>query len=126
MWSRSAGTQVGKALCFAALFYIQQINLGGFIAQAIVPTLRDWAGSDTAPMLFLAVNAVLVGRDLDEMVAARHPHLVHAAASRTSRFVLGLVANLLLLVPLVNLLAPIIAAAMATHLFHQRGAGGKS
>ncbi len=78
-----------------------------------------------APMLFLAVNAVLVGRDLDEMVAARHPALDQTAPSRTSRFVLGLVANLLLLVPLVNLFAPIIAAAMATHLFHQRGAGGK-
>ncbi|WP_017670132.1 EI24 domain-containing protein [Blastomonas sp. AAP53] len=79
-----------------------------------------------APMLFLAVNAVLVGRDLDEMVAARHPALCDAPGSRTSRFVLGLIANLLLLVPLVNLLAPIIAAAMATHLFHQRGARGKS
>ena len=79
-----------------------------------------------APMLFLAVNAILVGRDLDEMVAARHPGLAGAAGSRTSRFVLGLVANLLLLVPLVNLLAPIIAAAMATHLFHQRGARGKA
>ena len=77
-----------------------------------------------APMLFLAVNAVLVGRDLDEMVAARHPGLAKDAPPRTSRFVLGLIANLLLLVPLVNLLAPIIAAAMATHLFHQRKAGG--
>lgn len=82
-----------------------------------------------APMLFLAVNAVLVGRDLDEMVTVRHPGLDMQPATRTSRFVLGLIANLLLLVPLVNLLAPIIAAAMATHLFHQRkpdhrGAGG--
>lgn len=77
-----------------------------------------------APMLFLAVNAVLVGRDLDEMVAARHPGLASGTAPRTSRFVLGLIANLLLLVPLVNLLAPIIAAAMATHIFHQRKATG--
>ena len=51
--------------------------------------------------------------------------LAQERASRTSRFVLGLIANLLLLVLLVNLLAPIIAAAMATHLFHQRAAGGK-
>lgn len=79
-----------------------------------------------APMLFLAVNAVLVGRDLTEMVAARHSLSAAQAQSRTSRFVLGLIANLLLLVPLVNLLAPIIAAAMATHLFHQREAGGKA
>jgi uncharacterized protein involved in cysteine biosynthesis len=77
-----------------------------------------------APLLFLAVNAVLVGRDLTEMVAARHPGGNEAPQSRTSRFVLGLVANLLLLVPLVNLVAPIIAAAMATHLFHQRRATG--
>lgn len=75
-----------------------------------------------APMLLLAVNAVLVGRDLDDMVAVRHRGLAPAAMPRTSRFLLGLVANLLLLVPLVNLLAPIIAAAMATHLFHQRRA----
>ena len=77
-----------------------------------------------APMLFLAVNAVLVGRDLAEMVAARHPGAACDGNSRTSRFVLGLIANLLLLVPLVNLVAPIIAAAMATHLFHQRRARG--
>ena len=77
-----------------------------------------------APMLFLAVNAVLVGRDLTEMVAARHPGPVDPASSRINRFVLGLIANLLLLVPLGNLLAPIIAAAMATHLFHQRRAPG--
>lgn len=77
-----------------------------------------------APMLLLAVNAVLVGRDLTEMVTARHSIAATQAQSRTSRFVLGLVANLLLLVPLVNLFAPIIAAAMATHLFHQRAAAG--
>lgn len=77
-----------------------------------------------APMLFLAVNAVLVGRDLSEMVAARHPGTGATGNSRINRFVLGLIANLLLLVPLVNLVAPIIAAAMATHLFHQRRAMG--
>lgn len=78
-----------------------------------------------APMLLLAVNALLVGRDLTEMVAARHPGAAVMAHTRPSRFVLGLVANLLLLVPLVNLVAPIIAAAMATHLFHQRRARGE-
>lgn len=79
-----------------------------------------------APMLFLALNALLVGRDLTEMVAVRHPGLAAQPQSRTGRFVLGLIANLLLLIPLVNLVAPIIAAAMATHLFHQNRAGGLS
>lgn len=79
-----------------------------------------------APMLFLAVNALLVGRDLTEMVAVRHPSLAAQPQSRTSRLILGFIANLLLLIPLVNLVAPIIAAAMATHLFHQNRAGGRS
>jgi MFS family permease len=34
-------------------------NLGGFIAQAIVPAIRDGTGSDTAPMLFLAACLAL-------------------------------------------------------------------
>ncbi|GGD90198.1 MFS transporter [Aureimonas endophytica] len=29
-------------------------NLGGFVAQTVVPAIRDWTGSDLAPMLFLA------------------------------------------------------------------------
>jgi MFS family permease len=34
-------------------------NLGGFVAQAIVPAIRDGTGSDTAPMLFLAACLAL-------------------------------------------------------------------
>ncbi len=34
-------------------------NLGGFIAQAIVPAIRDRTASDTAPMLFLAACLAL-------------------------------------------------------------------
>jgi MFS family permease len=34
-------------------------NLGGFIAQAIVPAIRDRTGSDGAPMLFLAACLAL-------------------------------------------------------------------
>lgn len=93
-------------------------------ALALPPALILLFTGVGAPMLFLAVNALLVGRDLAEMVAVRHPHSGAEPQPRTSRFILGLIANLLLLVPLVNLVAPIIAAAMATHLFHQRRAGG--
>jgi hypothetical protein len=30
-------------------------NLGGFVAQNVVPMIKDWSGSDLEPMLFLAV-----------------------------------------------------------------------
>ena len=76
-------------------------------------------------LLFSAVNAVALGRDLGEMVAARH-HEGEAlerwlAATRFQRALLGLGAAWLFLIPFANLLAPLIGAAAATHLFH----GGK-
>ena len=73
--------------------------------------------------LFLAVNAWLLGRDLGDMVAARHlspadmPAWRRATAAR--RFLLGLAAAGLFLVPVANFLAPVLGAAMATHLFHR-------
>lgn len=36
-------------------------NLGGFMAQAVVPAIRDRTGSDIAPMLFLAVGLAAAG-----------------------------------------------------------------
>ncbi len=73
---------------------------------------------------FFVVNAFLLGRDLGDMVAARH---VKASAlpdfrvrTRLVRFVLGAGGTALFLVPIANLLAPVIGAAMATHLFHRR------
>ncbi len=75
------------------------------------------------PIAFLLVNGWLLGRDLGDMAAARH---VPAAAlrplartKRGERMLLGVAVTALLVVPLVNLFAPIIGAAMATHLFHR-------
>jgi CysZ protein len=74
-------------------------------------------------ILFLIVNALLLGRDLGEMVAVRH--LDGAAVrdwlrtSRGPRLVLGGIATGLFMVPVANIVAPIIGAAMATHLFHR-------
>lgn len=77
-----------------------------------------------APALFFAVNAWLLGRDLTDMVAARHlaPAAIRPfrAATRGERFLLGLAAAGLFVVPGLNLLAPVLGAAAATHLFHRR------
>lgn len=72
--------------------------------------------------LFLAVNALLLGRDLGEMVAARHMERAALAewlaATRVERALTGLVVAGLFVIPVANLFAPILGAAMATHRFH--------
>ncbi|MDT9599217.1 EI24 domain-containing protein [Sphingosinicella rhizophila] len=75
-------------------------------------------------LLFLAVNALVLGRDLGEMVAVRHFRgealASWLAATRGRRALLGLAATGLFMIPFANLLAPVLGAAMATHLFHRR------
>jgi len=72
---------------------------------------------------FFVVNAWLLGRDLSDMVASRHLSRTAMRDWRTAngarRFVLGLAGTGLFVVPVVNLLAPVLGAAMATHLFHR-------
>jgi len=71
----------------------------------------------------IAVNAPLLGRDLGEMVAIRHMDRTAMrawrATTRGQRLLLGLVGSCLFMVPVLNLFAPIIGAAMATHMFHK-------
>ena len=73
-------------------------------------------------LLFWLVNAVLLGRELTDMVWLRH-----AAARRTAapvggmqRFALGGFVAALMAVPFVNLLVPVLGAAAATHLVHRQ------
>lgn len=79
-------------------------------------------GVGTAVLFFL-VNAWLLGRDLGDMVAARHMPAQSLtdwrAGTRMGRFALGAVGTGLFLVPVLNLVAPVLGAAMATHAFHR-------
>lgn len=74
-------------------------------------------------VLFLAVNGWVLGRDLGDMVAARHlPRTAMRGWRKASggwRFLLGVAVTALFVVPVLGLLAPVLGAAMATHLFHQ-------
>ena len=72
-----------------------------------------------AALLAFAINAALLGRDLEAMVRARHPG--QPRLDRTARWSLGALSAASFLVPVVNLLAPIAGAAMAVHLFHLKG-----
>ncbi|MGX7951146.1 EI24 domain-containing protein [Tsuneonella sp. HG249] len=73
-------------------------------------------------LLFWLVNAWLLGRELQDMVWLRHRPGADAAAPLTAltRLALGGIVAAMLLVPFLNLLAPVLGAAAATHLVHNR------
>jgi CysZ protein len=84
------------------------------VALALVVT-----GLGTA-LVFWLVNAVLLGRELQDMVWLRHRDTT-SPLSAGQRFILGGIVAALLIIPFINLLAPFIGAAMATHLVHRKG-----
>lgn len=75
-------------------------------------------------LLFVGLNAILLGRDLAEMVAVRHldpsSRKQWLRNHRLDYALLGLIVTGLFLIPIVNLVAPLIGAGAATHLFHRR------
>lgn len=77
-----------------------------------------------APLVFWLVNALLIGRELTELVWLRHcpPGTRDLPLGGAERFALGGLVAALLAVPVANLLAPLLGAAMATHLVHRKGA----
>lgn len=72
-------------------------------------------------VLFWAVNAWLLGRELQDMVWLRHRQDANEIApiAPGRRFLLGGAVAAILLVPFANLLAPILGAASATHMVHR-------
>ena len=73
-------------------------------------------------LLFFAVNTALIGRELEDMVWLRHRRDANdpAPVGRGERLLLGGAVTALLSLPLVNLIAPILGAAAATHLIHRK------
>lgn len=75
--------------------------------------------------LFLAINGYLLGREYYEMVAIRHIDRRTVAHSRINHsgkvFIAGVLIAGMFLVPFLNILAPILGAAMMTHIVHQLG-----
>ncbi|WP_347302606.1 EI24 domain-containing protein [Croceibacterium sp. TMG7-5b_MA50] len=72
--------------------------------------------------LFLLVNAVLLGRELQDMVWLRHRVGTGAPApfTRAERFLLGGAIAVLLALPGIAFIAPLLGAAAATHLLHRK------
>ncbi|KTE18530.1 hypothetical protein ATE67_17660 [Sphingopyxis sp. H050] len=91
--------------------------IGGNLLALPVYLLLLITGIGT-PLFALFVNALLLGRDLEAMVLARHPD--RPRFDRPARWSLGLLSAASFVVPVANLLAPILGAAMAVHLLHLR------
>ncbi|TIX49099.1 EI24 domain-containing protein [Alteraurantiacibacter aquimixticola] len=82
-----------------------------------------FTGIGTA-LLFWLVNALLIGREMQDMVWLRHAHNCPdglCPVSKFERFALGGVVAALLALPFINFLAPVLGAAGATHLVHRKG-----
>jgi uncharacterized protein involved in cysteine biosynthesis len=112
-FARGAAMGIGSAA--------RVISVNVMLAPLYLVLLATGVGTAIA---FFLVNGWLLGRDLGDMVAARHlpPEAMRGWRSTTGggRFLLGLAGTGLLMVPLVNFIAPVLGAAMATHWFHER------
>lgn len=73
-------------------------------------------------LLFLLVNAVLLGRELQDMVWLRHrtDRKAPAPLRRRERVLLGGAIAGLMMVPLAQFVAPLLGAASAAHLVHRK------
>ncbi len=77
-----------------------------------------------APLLYLAVNAYLLGREYFEIVSIRHMTKAEMDVKRKERSLLGFLAGFMIagmfFIPIVNLLAPIVGVALMTHVVQRR------
>ncbi|MFO1127594.1 MAG: EI24 domain-containing protein [Rhodospirillales bacterium] len=74
------------------------------------------------PFVFYAVNGYLLGREYFEVVALRwqQPAIVTELRRRKrgQLFLAGIIIAFLLTLPLINLIAPVVATAAMVHLYH--------
>ena len=76
-----------------------------------------------APLIFLALNGYLLGREYFQVVAMRRLGRAGARAARSRHagaiWLAGTLMAVPLTIPIINLLVPILGAATFTHLFHR-------
>jgi uncharacterized protein involved in cysteine biosynthesis len=66
---------------------------------------------------FMLLNALLLGKDLEDMLIARHG-ASQGSIQKLPRLLLGFVGTVGMLIPFFNLLVPVLATAMAVHVVH--------
>lgn len=71
------------------------------------------------PLAFLLLNGYLLGRDLEDMLVARHGK-ARAELGPIRRFMLGLGSTAAMLIPFVQIIIPVVATATAVHMVHDK------
>jgi len=104
---------VGDALRFLGVVIL--VNLAALLVYLIFAPL--------APLIFWAVNGLLLGREYFQMVALRRLSRPEADAlrrkNRVTIFAAGVLMTIPLSIPILNLIIPILGVATFTHLFHR-------
>lgn len=115
---------VGDVVVSAAKLTLMMIFINLLAAFPYLLLLFFTAGTGTLA-LFVVINGYLLGREYFEMVAIRHanPRAVNELRITHSSkvFVVGALMAAMFLVPILNILAPILGAAIMTHMVHQLG-----
>lgn len=103
---------------------IDAVNLFALLiaANAVALILYFFAGP-LAPLVFWAVNGLLLGREYFGLVAARRLGRAGAKALRSQHaaqiWLAGTLMAVPLSVPVLNLVVPVLGAATFTHMFHR-------
>lgn len=115
---------VGDVVLSAAKLTLMMILINLLAAFPYLLLLFFTAGTGTL-VLFIVINGYLLGREYFEMVAIRHasPRTVNELRITHSSkvFLVGAIMAAMFLVPILNILAPILGAAIMTHMVHQLG-----
>ncbi|WP_066799020.1 EI24 domain-containing protein [Sphingomonas soli] len=110
----------GRSLAMGLGSGVRIILINLALSPVYIALLITGVGTAVA---FFIVNSWLLGRDLGDMVAARHMRYGELPKWRRRtnfrRFVLGMFGTGVMLVPIVAFIGPVIGAAMATHAFHR-------
>jgi uncharacterized protein involved in cysteine biosynthesis len=97
--------------------------LGVIVAANIAAFALYLLFPPAAPLIFLALNGYLLGREYFTLVAIRRLGREGARAARSRNgaqiWVAGILMAVPLAIPVVNLFVPVLGAATFTHLFHR-------
>jgi uncharacterized protein involved in cysteine biosynthesis len=108
---------------FAAALRDSAGFLGVVVAANLAALVPYLLLAPLAPLIFVALNGNLLGREYFQLIAMRRLGRDGARAARKRNagtiWLAGAVMALPLAVPVVNLLVPVIGAAAFTHLFHR-------
>ncbi len=118
-FAAASGARPGWALSLRLTLRSIGRLIGVNVLASPVYIVALFTGVGTAAACLL-VNGWLLGKDLDEMVQARHRESRRVKPlPALPRTLLGMIGTLALSIPLVNLFVPILAVAMAVHMSHQ-------